>query len=521
MTKMTGNSSSNTFSRKPIWALALALVLGGALGVLAITASGHLYATPGVTFAVAPDRAAEPVLPSAGFAPVVKQALPAVVNISSSKIVKVKNGMPSSPFSNDPFFQQFFGPDTQRQYRQPQPQSQREESLGSGVIVAKDGYILTNNHVVDGATQISVDLADKRHFTAKVVGTDPQYDIAVLKIDATNLSTLPFGDSKKLEIGDYVLAIGDPFGIGETVTMGIVSAQGRTSVGIEDHGAYENFIQTDAAINPGNSGGALINSRGELVGINTAIASSSGGNEGIGFAIPIDMARSAMTQIIEHGKVVRGYLGVGIEALTPALAKQFNAANTDGAVVTQVTPGTPAAKAGLQAGDVLLGMNGENFTDYNELRLRIAQAAPNTAIHLKVSRNGNQIDVPVLLGEQPANLNGTPEENNGGSQSAGNGVQGVGVMSGVQVQDLTPQIAHQLGISPSTHGVIVSHISPDSTAAQSGLAQSDVIVEVNRHPVHSIQEYQHALAQDGKDSALLLVSRQGSMLYIAIQPQQQ
>jgi serine protease Do len=517
---MSSDTSSFLRSRKPIWALVvLALVLGGALGVMATAASGHLYGAPGVTFAVAPDRPTEAVLPTTGFAPIVKQALPAVVNISSSKIVKVKNDMPSNPFQNDPFFRQFFGPEGQQQFQQPRPQ--REESLGSGVIVAKDGYILTNNHVVDGATQISVDLADKRHFTAKVIGTDPQYDIAVLKIDATNLPTLQFGDSKKLEIGDYVLAIGDPFGIGETVTMGIVSAQGRNSVGVENQGAYEDFIQTDAAINPGNSGGALINARGELVGINTAIASSSGGNEGIGFAIPINMARSAMTQIIEHGKVMRGYLGVSIEALTPALAKQFGVSNADGAVVTKVEAGTPAAKAGLQSGDVLLAMNGENFTDYNELRLRIAQAAPNTTIHLKISRNGSQMDVSVTLSEQPANLNAAAnDENSNGDQGGGNQYQGVGVMSGVQVEDLTPQVARQLGVPSSTHGVIVSQVSPDSAAAQSGLARGDVIVEVNRQPVHSIQEYQQALSRGSKDSALLLVNRQGNQRYLAIQAQQ-
>jgi serine protease Do len=517
---MNGDLSSSTRPRKSIWALALALVAGGALAVLATAASGHLSGTPGVTFAVAPDRAVEPVLPTTGFASIVKLDLPAVVNISSSKVVKVKNDMPSNPFLNDPFFQQFMGPNSQQQFRQ-QPQSQREESLGSGVIVAKDGYILTNNHVVDGATQISVDLADKRHFIAKVVGTDPQYDIAVLKIDATNLPTLQFGDSKKLQIGDYVLAIGDPFGLGETVTMGIVSAQGRTNVGVENQGGYEDFIQTDAAINPGNSGGALINARGELVGINTAIASSSGGNEGIGFAIPIDMARNAMTQIIEHGKVLRGYLGVRLEALTPALAKQFGVTSSDGAVVTQAEPGTPAAKAGLKSGDVLIGMNGENFTDYNELRLAIAQAAPNTTIHLKISRNGTQMDVPVTLAEQPANLNAAPsDDNDGGNQDSGNGVQGVGVMSGVQVEDLTPQIARQHGVSPSMQGVIVSQVAPDSAAAQSGLASGDVIVEVNRHPVHNTQEYKQVLSQGSKDSALLLINHQGAMAYIAVQPQQ-
>jgi len=518
---MNGDTS-RAHSRKSVWALALALVVGGGLGVLATAASGHLSGTPGVTFAVAPDRpAAVPILPTTGFAPVVKVALPAVVNISSSKVVKVRNDIPENPFMNDPFFQQFFGQGSQ-QFRQQQPRSEREESLGSGVIVSKDGYILTNNHVVDGATQISVDLADKRHFTAKVVGTDPQYDIAVLKIDANDLPTLQFGDSKKLQIGDYVLAIGDPFGIGETVTMGIVSATGRTAVGVEGNGGYEDFIQTDAAINPGNSGGALIDARGDLVGINTAIASQSGGNEGIGFAIPIDMARSAMTQIIEHGKVMRGYLGVSIQPMNAALAKQFGVANANGAVVTQVEPNTPAAKAGLKSGDVLVGMNGEAFTDYNELRLMIAQAAPNTTIHLLVSRDGRQMDLPITLTEQPAGLNQTPNgenENNGGQNEDNSGVQGSGIMAGVQVQNLNPQLAQQLGVSSSTHGVVVSQVSPDSVAAQSGLQRGDVITEVNHHAVHNTQEYQQAL-RGSKDGTLLFVTRQGGDFYIAIQPQQ-
>jgi serine protease Do len=508
---MNSESISHHY-RQIVLTAVCSLVIGGALGIVATAASGFANGgTSAATFTVAsdPPRAAVPVAPTIGFAPIVKQALPAVVNISSSKMIKVRNNLPSDPFFSDPFFQQFFGQDYSQQFRN-RPQQEREHSLGSGVIVAKNGYILTNNHVVDGASEITVDLADKRHFTAKVVGTDPQFDLAVLKIDANDLQTLTFGDSKKLEIGDYVLAIGDPFGVGETVTMGIVSATGRTNVGIEGQQGYEDFIQTDAAINPGNSGGALIDAHGDLVGINTAIATSSGGNEGVGFAIPIDMARNVMTQLIEHGKVVRGYLGVGIEQMTPALAKQFGVSRTEGAVITQVDPGTPAAKAGLRQGDVILAMDGQTIADYTEFRLRIAQAAPNTTVQLKVWRSGKEIDVPVTLGEQPANL-----------QAASNGQAGPaeGVMSGVQVEDLTPQIARQLGVSPSAQGVVVSQVASESAAAQSGLQQGDVIEEVNHQAVHNVQEFNRALAHGGKNSALLLVARGNQMLYIAIESQ--
>jgi serine protease Do len=515
-------SPSVSHSKKVALPVVVALAFGLAVGVGVTATSGRLFGGTGVTFAVAPNatRAAEPVLPTMGFAPMVKEVLPAVVNVSSSKVVKVRNNMPEDMFGNDPLFQQFFGGQQGRQFNM--PQQEREHSLGSGVIVNKDGYILTNNHVVEGASSVSVDLSDKRHFIAKVVGTDPQYDIAVLKIDATNLPTLQFGDSKKLEIGDYVLAIGDPFGIGETVTMGIVSATGRSNVGVENNGAYEDFIQTDAAINPGNSGGALVDARGDLVGINTAIASSSGGNEGIGFAIPINMARSAMTQIIEHGKVSRGYLGVVLENMTPALAKQFNVPNTDGGLIGQVDPGTPAAKAGLQRGDVIIGINGEAATSYNDLRLRIAQAAPNTTINLKISRNGHMMDVPVTVAEQPKGLNAPPsdQDDNDNDNSADSGVQGTGLMSGVHVQNLTPQIIRELNLPAATRGVVVTQVASDSAAADA-LTRGNVILEVNHQPVHDVQEYQQAISHSSKDSVLLLVmDQQGRTAYVAVTPQQ-
>src|SRR5579862_278714 len=321
----------------------VALIIGGVLGWVIPAWAG--IANPANTVPVYISGAAPATGPpnSMGFAAVVKAVLPAVVNISSSRLVKPQ-GNQLNPFFNNPFFQQFFGG------QMPQPRPQREEALGSGVIVSPDGYIMTNNHVVDKATEIKVFLPNKQEYPAKVVGTDSKTDIAVLKIQANNLPTVTFGDSSKLQVGDYALAIGDPFGIGETVTMGIVSATARSGLDIED---YEDFIQTDAPINPGNSGGALINDRGELVGINTAILSGgSGGNQGIGFAIPINLARSVMGQILDHGKVTRAYLGIMVQDITPGISKAMNLKDMKGVLVGDVTPSGPASNSGVQRGDV-------------------------------------------------------------------------------------------------------------------------------------------------------------------------
>lgn len=326
----------------------------------------------------------------------VEPLLPTVVNVSTSKIVKTPENQ--LPFFGDPFFRQFFG---DRFGEQP-PREQRVHSLGSGVIVNSDGYILTNNHVVEGANDVQVALNGKRTFRAKVVGTDARTDIAVLKISATKLSPISIGNSGKMRVGDIVLAIGDPFGIGETVTMGIISATGRKGLGIEGPEGYEDFIQTDAAINPGNSGGALVNTRGELIGVNTAIiAGEGGGNQGIGFAIPIDMSRSVMEQILKSGKVTRGYIGVAIQELSPALAKAFGAGSIEGALIGSVTPGSPGAKADLEKGDIITSLNGQAVTDYHDLRLRISQMAPGTTVTLDVWRGGQKRQVTVTLAESP------------------------------------------------------------------------------------------------------------------------
>ena len=435
------------------------------------------------------------------FAPIVKQVLPEVVNISTSKVVKT--GFSGQMRPMDPFFRQFFGDNFDGQSNTPRfPQAQRERSLGSGVIVSPEGYILTNNHVVAGATEILVTTSDKHQYKARVVGTDPKTDLAVLKVDATNLPAITIADSSNVQVGDYALAIGDPFGVGETVTMGIVSATGRTNLGIED---YEDFIQTDAPINPGNSGGALVNDRGELIGINTAILShGSGGNEGVGFAIPTNMARNIMDQIVSNGKVTRAYMGAYIQGVSPELAKAFGEAAPRGALIGDVEPGSPAQKSGLEKGDIVVALNGKPITDSNQLRMSISMMAPGTTANLKVWRNGSEHDIAVKLGELPA-------ENERASAAPENPQ---GALEGVTVENVDAQTAQQLGLPDRTKGVVVTDINPSSPVADSGLQRGDVIQEVNHQSVTDVADFERAMQRAGKNP-LLLVNRQGHTLFIA------
>jgi serine protease Do len=438
-----------------------------------------------------------------GFSAVIKPALPAVVNIRTSKMVKPQANQ-MSPFQ-DPMFRQFFGDQFPGGGK---PHAEREQALGSGVIVTSDGTILTNNHVIDGASDIKVQLADKREFQAKLVGADPKTDVAVLKIQAKDLPTLPLGDSKQLNVGDLIFAIGDPFGIGETATMGIVSATGRGQLGIED---YENFIQTDAAINPGNSGGAMIDIHGNLVGINTAILShGSGGNEGVGFAIPMSMAKPVMDQILAHGKVVRGYLGVHIQDVTPEIGKAFNYQG-GGALIGDVSPDTPASKAGLKKGDIITKLNGVPVSDYTALRLNISEMSPGTTAKLGVWRDGKTQDFSVTLGE-------LPEKTTAANQNEESGGEG---LEGVEVQELTPDIAQQINVPPGTHGVVVTSVDPSSpaAAAQPPLDRGDLIQEINHKPINNVSDYRQAMAAAGKQPVLLLVNHGGATRYSVIEPQ--
>lgn len=440
------------------------------------------------------------------YAAVVKKALPAVVNISTSRIVRTPRGgeLPQLP----DFFDFFgFGRPGREFGPAPAPRERRAQSLGSGVVVSADGYILTNNHVVEEATDITVAFNDRREFTAKLIGGDPLSDIALLKIEGTGFATLPMGNSDSIEVGDICLAIGNPFGLQSTVTMGIISAKGRGGLGIE---AYEDFIQTDAAVNPGNSGGAMINTRGELIGINTAILSGSGGNQGIGFAIPINMAKDIMGQLRDTGKVSRGYMGAEIQDLTPELAKAFNLSSTNGVAVTKVEPDSPAEQAGLQTGDVVVSVNGTAVKTVNELRLRISGTKPGETVKLSVQRDGKPLTLAVTLKQLPSQRGGEESGPGGGEPSA---------LEGLSVDELTPQIAQQLGLSPEVKGVVVTSVDPSSDAAASGLARGDVIQSVNRRPVTSVAEFRKLFGSTGGQPVVLLVNRRGATRFVVVRPQ--
>lgn len=447
------------------------------------------------------------------FAPVVKRVLPTVVNIQSSRMVKtsMQGGQ-----DMEPFFRQFFGDQgddqsgmpgmpNMRQFRNRHPQmpQQRERGLGSGVVVSPNGYILTNNHVVDGASTVTVTLNNRREYKARVVGTDPKTDIAVVKIDATDLPSIVIGDSDKAQIGDYVLAVGNPFGVGQTVTMGIVSATSRANLGIED---YEDFIQTDAPINPGNSGGALVNDRGELIGINTAIlANGSEGNQGIGFAVPISVARNVMDQIIKSGKVTRAYLGVMAQEVTPQIAKAFHEAEVRGALVGDVTPDSPASRAGLQKGDIILDINGKPVNSSAQLRMHVSLMAPGTTVSVKALRDGAEKTFSVKLAELPVERAQVDKQESNPEAN----------MQGITVEDVNARTARQLGLPANTVGVVVTGVDPNSAAADSGLQKGDVIQEVNRQPVRNSADFERAI-RGSKDQALLLVNRQGNTMYLAV-----
>jgi len=444
-----------------------------------------------------------------GFVPVAKATTPAVVNISTTRVIKNPSGAPMTPFSEDPFFRQFFGDEFYRQFEI--PKERREQSLGSGVIVDPNGLIVTNNHVVAKADEIKVLLGDKREFKGKVVGTDPKTDVAVVKINAKDLPTIPWGDSDKLQVGEYVLAIGNPFGLNQTVTMGIVSAVGRANVGIAE---YEDFIQTDAAINPGNSGGALVNVRGELIGINTAIFSQSGGYMGVGFAVPSDMVKSVMDSLVKSGKVVRGWLGVSIQDVSPDLAKQFALPEAKGAVVTDILENSPAAKAGLQQGDVIVSFDGAPVDNTGMLRNRVAQTPIGKKVQVGVIRDKKEKELEVLIAEQPKEISRGQEEGPGTPDE-----EVSTALSGIEVRDLSPNLVQRYGLSKSDKGVVITQVDQGSAAADSGLREGDLVVEINRQAVKSVKDYDRLAAKVGKqDTVLLLVNRQGRNSYFAIKP---
>ena len=405
------------------------------------------------------------------FAPVVKKVAPSVVNIYSTHILHLR------PYRN-PFFRQFFGdqfgPNDNREI------IRRQQSLGSGVIISPDGYILTANHVVDGADEIKVAVgdSDSRKFTAKVVGTDPPTDVAVLKIDAKDLPAITLGDSEQMEVGDVVLAIGNPFGVGQTVTRGIVSALGRS--GLRGFNQYQDFIQTDAAINPGNSGGALVDAEGRLVGINTAIIpNENGGNQGIGFAVPVNLARHSMERLIASGKVLRGNLaGINWQDITPDLAQGFNLSIQSGALVNDVSPGTPAAKAGIQPDDVIVAFNGKDITDTHGLLLAVSECPPGTQATVKLIRDGAAKVINVQLAELADDVG------SGNSKVSGPGsdTSKADALYGAKVADLDQQVRQLLQLPENIQGVVVAEVGAGSNSADAGLQRGDVILEINRQP---------------------------------------
>jgi serine protease Do len=430
---------------------------------------------------------------------VIQATTPAIVYVRTEQIIRAEQ----SPLFMDPMFRQFFGPAF------PQvPREQKQHALGTGVIFDRNGYIVTNNHVIDHASTVEVMTTDKRMFKAKVVGTDPDIDVAVLKIDVSNAPIIALGDSSTLHVGDTVMAFGNPFGLNFTVTRGTVSALGRSQLNIEP---VQDFIQTDAAINPGNSGGALVDVHGEMVGINTAILSPGGGGEGgggfigIGFAIPMNMAKRSMESLIKTGKVSRGYLGATIGPVTPELAKEFNIPDTSGALVQDVTRGGPADKSGLKPGDVIRKFNGRLVNDSSDLLAAIASTNPGTPATLEILRNGKPETVKVTLEQRPADLS-----------YAGSARRSLneGTLRGIMVQNLTEPLRKQLGIPPDVHGVVVTDLSPDSPAAQF-LEQGDVILSINHHEVKSVADF-NRLAAEAKGQTLLRVLHQGEAAFVVI-----
>jgi serine protease Do len=440
-----------------------------------------------------------PTVQVPNFAELAEHLKPSVVNISTTQVMKgQRRSMPRMPFPNpfgerDPFeefFERFFGGENpQREFRR--------RSLGSGFILNREGYIVTNNHVVENASDIKVSLSDKEEYDAKVIGRDPKTDVALIKIEAKkDLPAASLGDSDKLRVGEWVMAIGNPFGLGHTVTTGIVSAKGR----IIGAGPYDNFIQTDASINPGNSGGPLFNMNGEVVGINTAIIATG---QGIGFAIPINVAKELLVSLREKGRVVRGWLGVQVQRITPDLAKSFGLERERGALVADVMPDTPAAKAGIERGDVIIEFNGRKIEEMNDLPRVVANTPPNTDVSIKLLRKGQektvQVRVAELKEERVAEGGGTLEEN-----------------LGMTVQELTPEIARNLGMS-ETKGVVVTNVEDGSPADEAGVQRGDVVLEVNQKKIQTVQDYRAAISRvGGSDSLLLLIRRGNNVLYVAM-----
>ncbi len=431
---------------------------------------------------------------------------PSVVSIASVKRVRIGSRQQTVPPAFEDLFRDHFGDDFFfRQFRIPGGEGSRDyiqQGQGAGFVISEDGYLLTNNHVVEDATEVTVRFDDGREFIARVVGTDPQTDVAVLKIDATGLTPARLGDSDNIRVGQWVVAAGSPFGLSSSITAGIISAKGRTSVGILGSGGYEDFIQTDAAINPGNSGGPLVNLRGEVIGINTAIftVNRNGGNMGVGFAVPINMARHVMESLITDGRVVRGYLGVVLQDLTPDLASSFGYDGRGGVLIGQVTDDSPASEAGLQTGDILTRFNGEPIRNMSSLRLKIASTPPGTRAQFEVFRDGQTQTVEVEIGELPSSvaMAGSPRPAEASEERLG-----------LTVQPLTRNLAAQLGLERGQTGVVVTRVEPLSAAARAGLRPGDVIIQVQGKPITDLQELRRAFSNENLREGVRMLVRNG------------
>lgn len=434
------------------------------------------------------------------YADVVEKTSPAVVRIDAERRATVSPRQ--FPFGNDDFFRDLIP-------QQAQPRQQIERGLGSGVIVSSDGTVLTNHHVIDGAEKITVTMQDNKQFDAKVVGSDQPSDLAVLKIEATSLPSLNLGNSDNVRVGDIVLAIGNPLGIGQTVTAGIISAKGRQT-GLSD-GTFEDFLQTDAPINKGNSGGALVNLAGELIGINSQILSPSGGNIGIGFSIPSNMAKSVMDQLLSGGKVKRGMLGINIQDVTEDVAKSLELGDVRGVLVSNIRPGSAAERAGLKRGDVITAINGEKVDSGNVLRNKIAASQPGSQISLTVFREGKQFDVKATLDEFDVAKNGqsAPQDGGGGTPAG---------KLGLSLRPLTPDLADQVGVPKNTEGLVVVDVDEAGSAAESGISRGDVIIEINKKPVSTLEAAEAAIQASGQRPVLLLVIRKGRTSYLTVTP---
>jgi serine protease Do len=485
---------------------AIALMSGAAWHVVAAgsqsTAAHAATVTTPITHAIAGGRDS--------YADVVHVVAPAVVTIKTEGAATTAPTQFQMP--NDDFFRRFFGDGFGDQSgpgpgQRQQPRSFRQRALGSGVIVTTDGYILTNYHVVDGADAIHVEMTDGRTLSAKLVGSDKPSDLAVLKINGSDLHALALGNSDAVEVGDVVLAVGNPMGIGQTVTMGIISAKGRsTGTG---NGGYEDFLQTDAPINHGNSGGALVNTKGELVGINSQILSNSDGNIGIGFAIPSNMAKGVMDQLRTSGHVTRAQLGVTVQAVTSDMASSLGLKQVGGAIVSSVAPGSAAERAGVKRGDVIESFNGQPVHDTNSLRNRVAAGGPGSTADLGVMRDGSEKHLSVKLDEASADKT---------AQRAGEADGSDKTALGISVAPLTPELASRLGASKDAHGLVVQDVNPDGRAAEAGIQAGDVIEEANRQPVHSVEELRAAVRRTADRPTLLLVNRQGQDIFVTVRP---